>query len=50
VKPCLFASPVHRTVLNNGIVVIVTENPAADIVAARMFVRAGSCCEKREQA
>ena len=49
-KPCLSASPVHRTVLNNGIVVIVTENPAADIVAARMFVRAGSCCEKREQA
>ncbi|MBW4686041.1 MAG: insulinase family protein [Komarekiella atlantica HA4396-MV6] len=43
-------SPIHRTVLNNGIVVLVAENPAADIIAARVFVRAGSCCEKREQA
>ncbi|TVP58904.1 MAG: insulinase family protein [Nodularia sp. (in: Bacteria)] len=44
------SSPIHRTVLNNGIVVLVAENPVADIVAARMFVRAGSCCETREQA
>ena len=43
-------STIHRTVLNNGIVVLVTENPAADIVAARIFVRAGSCYENREQA
>jgi zinc protease len=43
-------SHVHRTVLNNGIVVIVTENPVADIVAARLFVRAGSCCEPRDKA
>ncbi len=43
-------SQVNRTVLNNGIVVLVTENPAADIVAARMFLRAGSCYEKPEKA
>ncbi|WP_017652243.1 M16 family metallopeptidase [Fortiea contorta] len=43
-------SPIDRTVLSNGIVVLVTENPAADIIAARIFVRAGSCCETREQA
>jgi zinc protease len=50
VKPTLSSSPIHRTVLNNGIVLLVAENPVADIVAARMFVRAGSCYEKREQA
>jgi zinc protease len=43
-------SPIHRTVLDNGIVVLVSENPAADIIAARLFVRAGSCHENREQA
>ena len=49
-KPSLSSSPIHRTVLSNGIVVLVAENPVADIVAARMFVRAGSCYETREQA
>ncbi|BAY65529.1 processing protease [Calothrix brevissima NIES-22] len=43
-------SPIHRTVLSNGIVVLMAENPAADIIAARIFVRAGSCVESREQA
>ena len=43
-------SPIDRTVLSNGIVVLVAENPAADIIAARIFVRAGSCAESREQA
>ncbi len=43
-------SPIHRTVLNNGIVVLVAENSAADIIAARIFVRAGSCNENQEQA
>ncbi len=43
-------STIHRTVLNNGIVLVVTENPSADIVAARIFVRAGSCYEKRTEA
>lgn len=41
---------IHRTVLNNGIVLLVAENPAADIITARVFVRAGSCWEQREQA
>lgn len=32
----------HRSVLPNGIVVLATENPAADIISTRMFLRAGS--------
>ncbi len=43
-------SQIHRTVLSNGIVLLVTENPACDIVAGRIFIRAGSCHENREQA
>ena len=43
-------SSIYRTVLPNGLVLLVTENPAADIIAGRIFVRAGSCYEKREQA
>ncbi|QSJ17922.1 insulinase family protein [Nostoc sp. UHCC 0702] len=50
VKPSLSHSPIHRTVLNNGIVLLVAENPAADIIAGRIFIRAGSCYEKQEQA
>ncbi|MBD2777582.1 M16 family metallopeptidase [Iningainema tapete] len=46
----LAKSTIHRTVLNNGIVVLVAENPAADIIAARIFLRAGSCYETYEQA
>lgn len=41
---------VHRTVLKNGMVVLMVENPAADIIAARVFVRAGSHTEPRHQA
>lgn len=41
---------VHRTTLSNGIVAIVTENPTADIIAARIFIRAGSRWEKPHQA
>ncbi|MGF1499758.1 MAG: M16 family metallopeptidase [Elainellaceae cyanobacterium] len=41
---------VHRVVLNNGMVVIVTENPAADIVAARILIRSGGRYETPEQA
>ncbi|MGV0023563.1 M16 family metallopeptidase [Phormidesmis priestleyi] len=40
---------IHRTVLNNGIVVLVVENPSADIIAARVFVRAGSRWEAAQQ-
>jgi zinc protease len=51
-------TPVHpkaplecqRTVLKNGLVVLVTENPAADIVAARIFIDAGSRHESLAQA
>jgi zinc protease len=41
---------VHRTQLANGILLLVTENPAADIVSARMFLRAGSRWDKPHQA
>ncbi len=41
---------IHRTVLPNGMVVLVAENSAADIIATRIFVRAGSCWETREKA
>ncbi|KAM3097728.1 M16 family metallopeptidase [Phormidesmis sp. 146-35] len=40
---------IHRTVLNNGIVVLVVENPSADIIAARIFVRSGSRWESPQQ-
>jgi zinc protease len=43
-------SHIHRTVLDNGIVLLLTENPTADIIAARIFIRAGSCYENREHA
>ncbi|MBI4780507.1 MAG: insulinase family protein [Oscillatoriophycideae cyanobacterium NC_groundwater_1537_Pr4_S-0.65um_50_18] len=41
---------VHRAVLENGIVVLAVENPAADIVAGRIFIQAGSRYESPEQA
>jgi zinc protease len=41
---------VHRAVLKNGLVVLAVENPAADIVAARIFIRSGSAYEARSQA
>lgn len=40
---------VHRAVLDNGMVVLVVENPAADIIAGRIFVRAGSRYEPPSQ-
>ncbi len=40
---------IHRTTLTNGITVLVTENPAADIVSARMFLKAGSRYETPEK-
>ncbi|MCP6761273.1 MAG: insulinase family protein [Fischerella sp. CENA71] len=43
-------SHIHRTVLDNGIVLLLTENPTADIIAGRIFIRAGSCYENREHA
>lgn len=41
---------VHRTVLDNGLVVLTMENPTVDIVAARLFLRVGSRHEPVEQA
>ncbi|MFM7405222.1 MAG: M16 family metallopeptidase [Cuspidothrix sp.] len=43
-------SVIERTVLSNGMVLLVSKNQAADIVAARIFIRAGSCHEQREKA
>ncbi|NJR49536.1 MAG: insulinase family protein [Leptolyngbyaceae cyanobacterium CSU_1_3] len=40
----------HRTVLKNGIVVLVVENSSADIIASRIFIRAGSRWEPPQQA
>ncbi len=41
---------IHRMVLDNGIVVLVKSNPSADIIAARLFIRAGSQWETPSQA
>ena len=41
---------IHRTVLDNGIVVLAIENSAADIIATRLFIRAGSQWEPKEKA
>ncbi|MBE9012234.1 insulinase family protein [Pseudanabaenaceae cyanobacterium LEGE 13415] len=41
---------IHRTVLNNGITVLVTENPSADIIAARLFFKAGTRWEPHDKA
>ena len=41
---------VSRTVLNNGMVVLAVENSAADIIAARIFLRSGTRYEPREKA
>jgi zinc protease len=43
-------SPQTRTVLANGMVVLVWENPSADIIAARIFIRAGSQWESSQDA
>ncbi|MBW4471627.1 MAG: insulinase family protein [Stenomitos rutilans HA7619-LM2] len=43
-------SPQTRAVLSNGIVVLVWENPSADIIATRIFIRAGSQWETPQTA
>ncbi|MGK7918488.1 MAG: M16 family metallopeptidase [Trichodesmium sp.] len=40
---------INRTVLNNGIVLITTENTVADIVSAKIFLRIGSRYEAKKQ-
>jgi len=44
------ALPLVRRVLANGLTVLVLENPVADIVAARVFLRAGSSLETAQNA
>lgn len=41
---------IHRTVLSNGITLLVIENPSADIISARLFLKAGSRWENPEKA
>lgn len=41
---------VKRTVLDNGITLLVIENPTADIIASRIFIKAGNRCEPKEKA
>ncbi|MFW6357993.1 MAG: M16 family metallopeptidase, partial [Chroococcales cyanobacterium] len=43
-------SIVHSTVLDNGLTLLSTENTAADIIACRIFIRAGSLWETPEKA
>ena len=43
-------SPQTHIVLPNGIAVLVWENPSADIIAARIFIRAGSQWETAQDA
>ncbi len=40
---------VYRTVLDNGITLLVTPNPAADIISTRMFLRGGQRVEPSGQ-
>ena len=40
----------QRTILDNGITVISVENPTADIIAGRLFLKAGGRWESRETA
>jgi predicted Zn-dependent peptidase len=43
--------PIHRLILDNGITLIVAENPAADLIASRIFLRnAGARWESRQKA
>ena len=41
---------IQRTLLSNGITVITVENPAADIISGRIFIRAGSRWEPKSKA
>jgi zinc protease len=41
---------IHRAVLSSGMVVLVTNNPTADIIATRIFIQAGSRYEPLGQA
>ncbi len=49
-SPPSASQPLQRVTLANGVVVIVGENPAVDIIAARCFLRAGNRYEPIAQA
>ncbi|MBD2136097.1 insulinase family protein [Anabaena sp. FACHB-1237] len=49
-KTALIDNLIHRTVLDNGIVLLVSENQGSDIIAGRIFIRTGSCYEPKEKA
>jgi zinc protease len=44
------SAQLHRTLLPNGMVVLTQENPTADIIALRLFIRVGSRWESRDRA
>jgi predicted Zn-dependent peptidase len=46
----LHAPRLHRSVLDNGLTILVLENPVADIVSARLLIRAGKAQEAPEAA
>ena len=46
----LHAPRLHRTVLANGLTVLALANPVADIISARIFIRAGSALETPDNA
>lgn len=50
VSPSRPNQPIYRSVLDNGIVVITVENPSADIIASRIYLRTGGRWEPRDQA
>jgi zinc protease len=41
--------PIERTILDNGLTVLTIINPAADIITARIFVKAGTIREQAHQ-
>lgn len=45
----LHTRTVNRAVLGNRMVVLAVENPAADIIACRIFIRAGGVCESPQE-
>lgn len=50
-KPSSTRQPIQRTTLDNGITLIVIENPTADIIAGRLFLKnAGTRVESLSQA
>jgi predicted Zn-dependent peptidase len=46
----LQSNQTHRLQLTNGIVLLVVENPIADIISSRWFLRSGSSCDPPEKA